>query len=67
MHYQLPATLHPNNVVDADKCDPSFSKRIETECAARTGFFAPEEDALFIARSYAAEHNIPVIYESHAK
>ena len=25
-----------------------------------------KEDALFIARSYAAEHNIPVIYESHA-
>ena len=23
-------------------------------------------DALFIARSYAVEHNIPVIYESHA-
>lgn len=25
-----------------------------------------KEDALFIARSYAVEHNIPVIYESHA-
>lgn len=25
-----------------------------------------KEDALFIARSYALEHNIPVIYESHA-
>ena len=24
-----------------------------------------KEDALFIARSYAVEHNIPVIYESH--
>jgi hypothetical protein len=25
-----------------------------------------KEDAMFIARSYAVEHNIPVIYESHA-
>ena len=25
-----------------------------------------KEDALFIARSYAVEHDIPVIYESHA-
>jgi hypothetical protein len=25
-----------------------------------------KEDAMFIARSYAQEHNIPVIYESHA-
>ncbi|HEY3517756.1 MAG TPA: hypothetical protein VGL98_11980, partial [Gammaproteobacteria bacterium] len=25
-----------------------------------------KEDALFIARSYAVEHNVPVIYESHA-
>lgn len=25
-----------------------------------------KEDAMFIARSYAVQHNIPVIYESHA-
>jgi hypothetical protein len=25
-----------------------------------------KEDAMFIARSYAAEHDIPVIYECHA-
>jgi hypothetical protein len=25
-----------------------------------------KEDAMFIARSYAVEHEIPVIYESHA-
>ena len=25
-----------------------------------------KEDAMFIARSYAVEHDIPVIYESHA-
>jgi hypothetical protein len=25
-----------------------------------------KEDALFIARSYALEHDVPVIYESHA-
>jgi hypothetical protein len=25
-----------------------------------------KEDALFIARIYAVEHNVPVIYESHA-
>jgi hypothetical protein len=25
-----------------------------------------KEDAMFIARSYAVEHNIPVIYEAHA-
>jgi hypothetical protein len=25
-----------------------------------------KEDAMFIARSYAVEHNVPVIYESHA-
>lgn len=25
-----------------------------------------KDDAMFIARSYAAEHEIPVIYESHA-
>ena len=25
-----------------------------------------KEDAMFIARSYALENNIPVIYESHA-
>jgi hypothetical protein len=25
-----------------------------------------KEDALFIARSYAVEHNVPVIYECHA-
>lgn len=26
-----------------------------------------KEDALFIARSYALEHKVPVIYESHAE
>ena len=31
------------------------------DCEAMT-----KEDALFIARSYAVEHNVPVIYESHA-
>jgi hypothetical protein len=25
-----------------------------------------KEDAMFIARSYAVEHDIPVIYEAHA-
>ena len=25
-----------------------------------------KEDAMFIARSYAVEHDIPVIYECHA-
>ena len=25
-----------------------------------------KEDAMFIARSYAVEHKVPVIYESHA-
>ena len=25
-----------------------------------------KDDAMFIARSYAVEHDIPVIYESHA-
>lgn len=25
-----------------------------------------KEDAIFIARSYAIEHDVPVIYESHA-
>jgi len=25
-----------------------------------------KEDAMFIARNYAIEHNVPVIYESHA-
>ena len=25
-----------------------------------------KEDALFIARSYAVEHNVPVIYECHS-
>jgi hypothetical protein len=26
-----------------------------------------QEDAVFIARSYAAEHDIPVIYECHSE
>lgn len=26
-----------------------------------------KDDAMFIARSYAVEHNVPVIYESHAE
>jgi hypothetical protein len=26
-----------------------------------------KDDAMFIARSYAVEHNVPVIYECHAE